>query len=327
MKPIFKLGIGSVIALAVLDKSGIVPRLAKSGDAKVHGTEWAEAKYREQAGHRSHCDRCGESTRGGSTMSMRSEQMICMDCKDSERAEPNYKEFEAQDLREYAGRLRQQGMDHQARNVEEQARRLLEAPPKKGRGAEVPPDLNPKDARRLRRWLDILTRRGLPHPPSRQMDNLVNWVRAVRPDLTPYTADQAMKEMQEWDAAPYGINRNKIGAHHYRRTGGVQDGIVRLNNKLDLARLVSNELQIDFANGAYGIRGGPFWQHYNEQFALFVFFRGGKPRWVVAGLPAEAQTPAEVTSIQEAKRGQNRPVTDPEFLRLFGGAVGRQIRD
>lgn len=89
MKPIFKFGIGSVIALAVIDKSGIVARLAKSGDAKVHGTEWAEAKYQErrgQAGRRSHCDRCGESTRGGSIMSMRSDQMICRDCDVEEQA-------------------------------------------------------------------------------------------------------------------------------------------------------------------------------------------------------------------------------------------------
>lgn len=54
------------------------------------------------------CQECGEETIA-TVMSMHSKAMICMGCKDKEKKQPGYKAAEAKDLREYAGRLREQG--------------------------------------------------------------------------------------------------------------------------------------------------------------------------------------------------------------------------
>ena len=54
------------------------------------------------------CQRCGEETTA-TIMSMHSQAMICMDCKDEEKKQPGYKAAEAKDLREHAGRLREKG--------------------------------------------------------------------------------------------------------------------------------------------------------------------------------------------------------------------------
>lgn len=51
-------------------------------------------------------------------MSMLNTDMICMDCKKDERGRPDYAQAEAQDLREYADRLRGQGMVPHAESVE-----------------------------------------------------------------------------------------------------------------------------------------------------------------------------------------------------------------
>jgi hypothetical protein len=40
---------------------------------------------------RENCDRCGNSTRGVTTMSIFNQDVICMDCKDEERKDPEYK--------------------------------------------------------------------------------------------------------------------------------------------------------------------------------------------------------------------------------------------
>jgi hypothetical protein len=39
---------------------------------------------------RDNCDRCGESTNNMTTMSMFNEDIICMDCKDKEKKDPEY---------------------------------------------------------------------------------------------------------------------------------------------------------------------------------------------------------------------------------------------
>ena len=41
--------------------------------------------------NKSICDRCGEPTNGVTTMSMFNEDVICMDCKDKEKKDPEYK--------------------------------------------------------------------------------------------------------------------------------------------------------------------------------------------------------------------------------------------
>jgi len=69
------------------------------------------------------CQRCGQKTIS-TIMSMYSRAMICGDCKDKERKRPDYKQAEAKDLREYAGRLDSHGMTPQADNVREAAAKL-----------------------------------------------------------------------------------------------------------------------------------------------------------------------------------------------------------
>lgn len=46
-----------------------------------------------------HCQRCGKET-NASIMSMFSEALICMECKDAERASPRFKEAQAAELAE-----------------------------------------------------------------------------------------------------------------------------------------------------------------------------------------------------------------------------------
>ena len=71
------------------------------------------------------CQRCGKDA-SCKIMSMYSKAMICMECKDKETQRPDYKQAEAKDLREYAGRLDSRGMKPQANNVREAASKLLE---------------------------------------------------------------------------------------------------------------------------------------------------------------------------------------------------------
>lgn len=40
---------------------------------------------------RDNCDRCGSNTNGKTVMSMFNQDVICMDCKDREKAHPDYK--------------------------------------------------------------------------------------------------------------------------------------------------------------------------------------------------------------------------------------------
>lgn len=68
------------------------------------------------------CFRCGEPD--ALIMSMFNTDMICMDCKEKEKERPDYDKAEAQDLREYAGRLRGHGMIGSAQSVEKVAFRL-----------------------------------------------------------------------------------------------------------------------------------------------------------------------------------------------------------
>ena len=70
------------------------------------------------------CQRCYKESRI-SIMSMFSEALICMDCKDAEKKRTDYKQAEAKDLNEYAGRLRGLGMAPQAENVERLANTLM----------------------------------------------------------------------------------------------------------------------------------------------------------------------------------------------------------
>ena len=72
------------------------------------------------------CQRCGKDARC-KIMSMYSEAMICMDCKDKEKKRLEREEVSAKDLREYAGRLDQLGMSPQADNVRKVAAKLEEA--------------------------------------------------------------------------------------------------------------------------------------------------------------------------------------------------------
>jgi hypothetical protein len=53
-------------------------------------------------------------------MSMFNHDLICFSCKDEEKKRPDYQKAEAKDLREYAGRLRSNGMDKQAMNIEKE---------------------------------------------------------------------------------------------------------------------------------------------------------------------------------------------------------------
>jgi hypothetical protein len=62
------------------------------------------------------CQRCGKDA-SCKIMSMYSEAMICMECKDKETKRSDYKQAEAKDLKEYAGRLDALGMKFQADNV------------------------------------------------------------------------------------------------------------------------------------------------------------------------------------------------------------------
>jgi hypothetical protein len=41
--------------------------------------------------HREFCDRCGESTNNTTTMSIFNTDVICMNCKEEERKDPEYK--------------------------------------------------------------------------------------------------------------------------------------------------------------------------------------------------------------------------------------------
>ena len=69
------------------------------------------------------CQRCYKPSTSH-IMSMFSEALICPDCKEKETKRDDYKEAEARDLTEYAGRLSSQGLHHQAQSVREQADRL-----------------------------------------------------------------------------------------------------------------------------------------------------------------------------------------------------------
>jgi hypothetical protein len=71
------------------------------------------------------CQRCGKQT-FATIMSMFSTALICPACKDAETKRSDYKKAEARDLMNYASRLAAEGMTHQANNVREQAKRLLE---------------------------------------------------------------------------------------------------------------------------------------------------------------------------------------------------------
>ena len=62
------------------------------------------------------CQQCGKDA-SCKIMSMYSKAMICMECKGKETQRPDYKQAEAKDLREYAGRLDSLGMRAQAGNV------------------------------------------------------------------------------------------------------------------------------------------------------------------------------------------------------------------
>lgn len=44
---------------------------------------------------RDNCDRCGEPTNNVTTQSMFNEDVICMNCKEEERKDPEYKAAEA----------------------------------------------------------------------------------------------------------------------------------------------------------------------------------------------------------------------------------------
>lgn len=69
------------------------------------------------------CQRCGKEA-VGLIMSMFNHDMICSACKQAEKKRPDYRKAEAKDLREYAGRLRGQGMHDSADSVEESAAKL-----------------------------------------------------------------------------------------------------------------------------------------------------------------------------------------------------------
>jgi len=69
------------------------------------------------------CHRC-KAAATAHIMSMYSTEWICMECKDEERKRPDYNLAEAKDLREYAGRLRAQGMPRQADSVDSAASKL-----------------------------------------------------------------------------------------------------------------------------------------------------------------------------------------------------------
>lgn len=71
------------------------------------------------------CDRCFKDT-FSTIMSMFNTQIICPDCKEKETKRSDYKQAEARDLNEYAGRLRGLGMGIQAVNVENLAKSILE---------------------------------------------------------------------------------------------------------------------------------------------------------------------------------------------------------
>lgn len=46
---------------------------------------------------RDNCDRCGEPTGGTTTMSMFNQDVICMNCKDEEKKDPEYKAAEEEE--------------------------------------------------------------------------------------------------------------------------------------------------------------------------------------------------------------------------------------
>ena len=71
------------------------------------------------------CQRCHKAA-FTLIMSMFNHQMICDDCKDEERKRPDYKQAEAKDLNEYAGRLDALDMGPQADNVRKLAKSLVE---------------------------------------------------------------------------------------------------------------------------------------------------------------------------------------------------------
>ncbi len=52
--------------------------------------------------HKENCDRCGEPTKGTTTMSVFNQDVICMDCKEAEKNDPDYelaKNTEADEVR------------------------------------------------------------------------------------------------------------------------------------------------------------------------------------------------------------------------------------
>ena len=69
------------------------------------------------------CHRCLKST-AVHIMSMYNEELICLDCKKSERARDDYKKAEAKDLEGYAQRLRAMGMQKNAESVEQFAKQI-----------------------------------------------------------------------------------------------------------------------------------------------------------------------------------------------------------
>jgi hypothetical protein len=188
----------------------------------------------------------------------------------------------------------------------------------RGRRDPIPEGVDHRIRRRLERWYGLLEQRGQPEPTG-DMALLVDWMRATRPDLTTLSGPQAMRAAGEWASEIGGAPR----AHHYRALGAPQDGLVRINDNFPLAKVVSNELQVDLA-----YRGDShIWNAYNDRFGLFAFFRNGKPRWVVAASPRNAE-PADLTSIREARKRQNMVVgDDPDFQRLFGHVPGAGQRN
>lgn len=90
---------------------------------------------------------------------------------------------------------------------------------------------------------------------------------------------------------------------------------MRLNDDFPLAKQISAKLRISLTDGA------AIWNSYNDRYALFAFFRDGSPKWVAAGSPQTAQTPAEVSRVVEARSKANIPAdADADFSRLFGHA-------
>ena len=72
------------------------------------------------------CHRCG-TTPFSFTQSMLNEELICGECKDTERRSPEYRQAEVRDAVSYAARMVEAGCTpEQVANVREFARQLME---------------------------------------------------------------------------------------------------------------------------------------------------------------------------------------------------------